>query len=202
MNHSHPKTTPCIVLFALATLTWGCSNERDGSATKSACIAYVNEANAFWQKASGEEVLDLSVCETIDTDVDTAADDPAIIGFTSGSTGTPKGTLHFHRDILAAADCFIGHVVKIGPGDIVCGSPQIAFLYGLCAFIADTFRFGANYAETLDRWLTTFDAKQKQVRDLGFDDGFIRLWRFYLASCSGAFRSGRTDVMQVELRHA
>ena len=75
--------------------------------------------------------------------VDTSADDPAIIGFTSGSTGTPKGTLHFHRDILAAADCFIGHVVKIRPGDIVCGSPQIAFLYGLCAFIADTFRFGA-----------------------------------------------------------
>jgi 2-aminobenzoate-CoA ligase len=75
--------------------------------------------------------------------VDTSADDPAIIGFTSGSTGTPKGTLHFHRDILAAADCFIGHVVKIKPGDIVCGSPQIAFLYGLCAFIADTFRFGA-----------------------------------------------------------
>tara|TARA_R110002126_G_scaffold47096_19_gene132015 strand:- start:2121 stop:3788 length:1668 start_codon:yes stop_codon:yes gene_type:complete len=77
------------------------------------------------------------------TAVDTAADDPAIIGFTSGSTGTPKGTLHFHRDILAAADCFIGHVVKIKPGDIVCGSPQIAFLYGLCAFIPDTFRFGA-----------------------------------------------------------
>lgn len=75
--------------------------------------------------------------------VDTAADDPAIIGFTSGSTGTPKATLHFHRDILAAADCFIGHVVKIRPGDIVCGSPQIAFLYGLCAFIPDTFRFGA-----------------------------------------------------------
>ena len=77
------------------------------------------------------------------SNVDTAADDPAIVGFTSGSTGTPKGTLHFHRDILAAADCFIGHVVKIRPGDIVCGSPQIAFLYGLCAFIADTFRFGA-----------------------------------------------------------
>ena len=75
--------------------------------------------------------------------VDTAADDPAIIGFTSGSTGTPKGTLHFHRDLLAAADCFIGHVVKIREGDIVCGSPQIAFLYGLCAFITDTFRFGA-----------------------------------------------------------
>ena len=38
--------------------------------------------------------------------IDTAADDPAVIGFTSGSTGTPKATIHFHRDILAAADCF------------------------------------------------------------------------------------------------
>jgi len=76
--------------------------------------------------------------------VDTAADDPCLIGFTSGSTGTPKGTIHFHRDILAVADTFIRHVVKIGPDDIVCGSPQIAFLYGLCAYVPDTLRFGAS----------------------------------------------------------
>jgi len=76
--------------------------------------------------------------------VDTAADDPAIIGFTSGSTGTPKATIHFHRDIMAAADSFIGHVVGIRPNDIVCGSPQIAFLYGLCAYMPDTMRFGAS----------------------------------------------------------
>lgn len=75
--------------------------------------------------------------------VDTAAEDAAIIGFTSGSTGTPKGTIHFHRDLLAAADCFAGRVVGIRPGDVVCGSPQIAFLYGLCAFLVDTPRFGA-----------------------------------------------------------
>ena len=76
--------------------------------------------------------------------VDTAAEDPAIIGFTSGSTGTPKGTIHFHRDLLAAADCFAGRVVGIRPGDIVCGSPQIAFLYRLCAFLVDAPRFGAS----------------------------------------------------------
>lgn len=75
---------------------------------------------------------------------DTAWDDPAIIGFTSGSTGTPKATVHFHRDLLAAADAFIGHVVRIRPDDTVCGSPQIAFLYGLCAFLVDTPRFGAS----------------------------------------------------------
>lgn len=76
--------------------------------------------------------------------IDTSADDPAIIGFTSGSTGTPKGTLHFHRDIMAVADTFIRYVVGIKPDDIVCGSPQIAFLYGLCAYMPDTMRFGAS----------------------------------------------------------
>ena len=46
------------------------------------------------------------------------------------------------QDMLLT-DCFIGHVVGIRPGDIVCGSPQIAFLYGLCAYLVDTPRFGA-----------------------------------------------------------
>lgn len=82
--------------------------------------------------------------ESTFANVDTSAEDVAIVGFTSGSTGTPKGTIHFHRDLLAAADCFIGHVVDIRPGDIVCGSPQIAFLYGLCAFLVDAPRFGAS----------------------------------------------------------
>lgn len=78
------------------------------------------------------------------TNVDTYATDPCVIGFTSGSTGTPKGTLHFHRDILAVADTFIRYVVKIREDDVVCGSPQIAFLYGLCAYLTDTMRFGAS----------------------------------------------------------
>ncbi len=75
---------------------------------------------------------------------DTAADDVALIGFTSGSTGTPKGTVHFHRDLLAVADTFPKYLFGPAPDDVVCGSPQIAFLYGFCAFITDALRFGAS----------------------------------------------------------
>ena len=63
------------------------------------------------------------------------------------------------------------------------------------------FSFGQDYAKTLEEWLVRFEAQKKQVKALGFDDGFIRLWRFYLAACIAGFRTGRTDVMQVELSH-
>jgi cyclopropane-fatty-acyl-phospholipid synthase len=64
------------------------------------------------------------------------------------------------------------------------------------------FFFGQDYARTLEHWLHAFDARLDQVKAQGFDDGFIRLWRFYLAACIAGFRTGRTDVMQVELSHA
>lgn len=62
--------------------------------------------------------------------------------------------------------------------------------------------FGEDYASTLEQWLRDFDTKTTEVKALGFDDGFIRLWRLYLAACIAGFRTGRTDVMQVELSHA
>lgn len=68
--------------------------------------------------------------------------------------------------------------------------------------IADQFHFGQHYAQTLQCWLAAFDARVPDVRALGFDDAFIRLWRLYLSACIASFRVGRTDVMQVELRHA
>lgn len=68
--------------------------------------------------------------------------------------------------------------------------------------VDNQFFFGLDYAQTLADWLARFDAKRDEVKALGFDDGFIRLWRFYLAACAGGFKAGRTDVMQVEVSHA
>jgi len=74
---------------------------------------------------------------------DTAADDVAAILFTSGTTGQAKGTLHFHRDVLAVTDCFPRYVLKPTADDIFCGSPSLAFAYGIGGLLLFPLRFGA-----------------------------------------------------------
>lgn len=68
--------------------------------------------------------------------------------------------------------------------------------------VTDKFLFGKDYSLTLNHWLSNFDSKIEEVKKLGFDDKFIRIWRLYLASCVATFASGKTGVMQVELQHA
>ena len=65
-----------------------------------------------------------------------------------------------------------------------------------------SFEFGQDYARTLSIWLNNFDNAYHKIIDKGFDDNFVRLWRFYLAGCAAAFNTGYTNVRQVEIVHA
>ncbi len=76
--------------------------------------------------------------------VDTAAGDPALIAFTSGTTGTPKGTVHFHRDVIAMCDCFPRSCLKPAKEDVFCGTPPLAFTFGLGGLLCFPLRFGAS----------------------------------------------------------
>ena len=66
--------------------------------------------------------------------------------------------------------------------------------------VVNELAFGADYAETLRRWRVAFLARDPQVRKLGFDTRFMRIWEFYLAYCEAAFDTGNTNVMQFTLR--
>ena len=102
----------------------------------------------FSKSGSGGEAATLeTACEnksgSFET-VNTAADDIALIGFTSGTTGQPKGAMHFHRDVMAAADTFGRYIGKLVPADIVTGTPPLAFTFGLGGILIFPKRFGAS----------------------------------------------------------
>ncbi len=60
-------------------------------------------------------------------------------------------------------------------------------------------RFGQNYADTLAEWARRFEAAWDEIKGLGFDERFQRLWRFYLGYCEAGFRTERTNVVQLSL---
>jgi cyclopropane-fatty-acyl-phospholipid synthase len=66
--------------------------------------------------------------------------------------------------------------------------------------VVNELAFGADYAETLRRWRHDFLARDGQLRQLGFDTRFMRIWEFYLAYCEAAFATGNTNVVQFTLR--
>ena len=78
------------------------------------------------------------------TNVATLQDDVALIAFSSGTTGEPKATVHFHRDLLIICDTFAKHVLKPEAGDIFCGSPPLAFTFGLGGLLLFPMRVGAS----------------------------------------------------------
>lgn len=57
--------------------------------------------------------------------------------------------------------------------------------------------FGPDYARTLAEWRVRFLAAWDDIRRMGFDERFRRLWTYYLSYCEAGFRSGSTDVLQV-----
>ncbi len=55
---------------------------------------------------------------------------------------------------------------------------------------------GADYARTLRLWWERFNARLGDVREIGFDDRFIRKWNYYLQYCEAAFAVHHISVVQ------
>ena len=60
----------------------------------------------------------------------------------------------------------------------------------------DNFEFGLDYGATLKKWEENFSNALEKIKILGFDEKFIRTWRFYLKYCQGGFESRKLSVSQ------
>lgn len=121
----------------------------------------------YWYDDRSDSLDSLALRQPLTfTNVPTSAEDVALIAFTSGTTGRPKGTMHFHRDVIAMCDCFPRSTLQVHRDDIFCGTPPIAFTFGLGGLLCFPLRFGAstvlvekhtpeNLLETIDRFRAT-----------------------------------------------
>ena len=64
--------------------------------------------------------------------------------------------------------------------------------------VADTETLIRHYDKTLLSWLNRFMAKKHLVKDM-FDEKFVKMWSFYLASCAAAFRYRDLAVFQLQI---
>ncbi len=64
--------------------------------------------------------------------------------------------------------------------------------------VSDTETLIRHYDKTLESWLERFLSKKKEVKDL-FDEKFIKMWEFYMASCAAAFKYRDLVVFQLQI---
>lgn len=56
-----------------------------------------------------------------------------------------------------------------------------------------------HYAKTLKKWRHSFLSSQEEIKNMGYDDTFIRLWDFYFAYCEGGFEERVIGDVQIVL---
>ena len=60
--------------------------------------------------------------------------------------------------------------------------------------------FPQDYARTLAEWRRRFVTRWVEIRPMGFDERFKRMWEFYLHYCEAGFKSEHIDVRQIIYR--
>ena len=59
--------------------------------------------------------------------------------------------------------------------------------------------FATHYARTLRHWRSSFYEQMGNIRRLGFDDRFLRMWDYYMCYCEGAFLERNCGLVQLVL---
>lgn len=109
------------------------------------------------------------------------------------------GEAHFER-YRRGADFIQRHIF---PGGMLPSVKALEAVTSRAGLVLDESSFhAADYARTLDIWDRNVAAREGDIRELGFDGRFLRLWHYYLGYCAAGFRSGRIDLLQATVCHA
>ena len=85
----------------------------------------------------------------------------------------------------------------IFPGGILPSESELNYAADSAGLkILDDYYFGKSYAETLRRWQSMFEKKWDDIKSLGFDERFQKMWSYYLSYCEAGFETGHINVGQ------
>ena len=91
----------------------------------------------------------------------------------------------------------------IFPGSLLPSVEAIAkALAGTRLQIHGVEEIGFGYARTLRAWRANVWQNVARIRELGYDDRFLRIWDFYLAYCEAGFAIRSLRDMQIVLTHS
>ena len=107
-----------------------------------------------------------------------------------------------HKRVLATRRSFSWIQKYIFPGGII---PSLQSIDEILAkhttlHVSAQRELGPHYARTLRLWRERFVSQWPQIRLLGFDETFRRMWEFYLAYCEAGFRANYLGVSQLQMR--
>ena len=85
----------------------------------------------------------------------------------------------------------------IFPGGMLPSIQEMNKVLGSTGLKVDSqFMFGDHYAKTLEYWRGSFDRSWDNIKNMGFNNTFKRMWNYYLSYCQGGFQSGNINVGQ------
>ncbi len=86
----------------------------------------------------------------------------------------------------------------IFPNSMLPSIKQIAKSIERLFVLEDLHNFSADYDKTLISWYNNFKNNWHKIKN-DYDERFYRMWKYYLLSCAGTFRSRKNQLWQIVL---
>ena len=86
----------------------------------------------------------------------------------------------------------------IFPNAVLPSAAQLGAAFDGVFVMEDWHNFGVYYDPTLMAWFENFDKSWPELKDK-YGDRFYRMWKYYLLSCAGIFRSRTAQLWQIVL---